>query len=166
MKINVKNWYLSLDNDDVRNLSAVEAFTKLLKLKPYSDHTFSSCGYEEGDLWLIGENGKISVITEHDYNRNYDYKVFSLPSQWLEAYEYIRKPMPIINGYDGRLDEKGMVIYGCASFHIQHLKSIVDNNELDFGNRKIKSITFDSDVKMTIEEIEAIVANYKNKGGI
>ena len=66
--------------------------------------------------------------------------------------------MPEINGYNGEFKGE-KVHYGCAQFDMDEFLDF----KLSLGNRDIKSVTLDSGVEITMEQIEQIVKAYQNK---
>jgi polyhydroxyalkanoate synthesis regulator phasin len=77
------------------------------------------------------------------------------------------KPKVIINGIEMKQDGD-VVSFGCAMFEIKQLRELLDavncwNSWVIDGdmNRKIKSITLDSDVTITVEQLRQIVDNLK-----
>jgi len=79
---------------------------------------------------------------------------------WFEPVLKECLELPVINGYKGEKISDTCVKYGCATFSIPILKNLVQF-ELLSGDRKIKSITLDSGVEITIEQIKEIVEYFK-----
>lgn len=89
--------------------------------------------------------------------------VFFKDGQWAEI---IEEPKVIINGYE--MEQDGDIIsFGCAKFSKFQLNSYIEFFKRDAqawgvrSNRTIKSITLDSGVEITIEQLEQIVKNLK-----
>lgn len=77
----------------------------------------------------------------------------------------IEEPKVKINGYEME-QEDGIISFGCAKFFTNELKTLNQrlssfNNTFAEQNRKIKSITLDSGVEITIQELKQIVDNIK-----
>lgn len=80
-----------------------------------------------------------------------------------EIEEYNRPKLPVINGYDGRI-EGDYVIYGCARFDKDWFRNLYVHlsHHLYKNTRKTMSIKLDSGVEITMEQIKQIVG-YLNK---
>ena len=94
---------------------------------------------------------------------NYSFCLFS-GGKWASI---IEDKVPEINGYQLELIEtdRGDVIkFGCAEFHKNFFGDILycHENYEGMGNRKIKSITLDSGVEITVEQLKEVV-DYLNK---
>jgi len=69
--------------------------------------------------------------------------------------------LPKINGYDGEfdVDNKDLVIYGCARISIKMLKKLLKSSLHQYsGNRTVSGIIISSSVIISIEEIQQIIA--------
>jgi len=82
---------------------------------------------------------------------------------WFEPVYAPKYNLPCINSFEGMV-ENGSIVYGCAQFQGEFFKLLKSMNSMDqLSNRKIKSITLDSDVIITMKEIEQIVEFINNK---
>lgn len=72
---------------------------------------------------------------------------------WFEPVYKPKYELPEINGYKGRLQDD-CIIYGCANFRDIFFTKLLELNNSDKSKRKIKSITLDSGVVITIEQIK------------
>jgi hypothetical protein len=100
-----------------------------------------------------------NIATNHDINLLKKAGVLEL---WFQpVFEDIIE-LPTINKYEGVIDGD-FIVYGCAKFHPSFFKNLYNVNlSNSTGNKKIKFIKLDSDVEITIEEVEQIV-KYLNK---
>lgn len=78
--------------------------------------------------------------------------------KWAEIIEGVT-----INGHEMK-QEGDIVSFGCAKFHkvdLRYWERTLTEKLEPVGNRKIKSITLDSGVEITVEQLEEIVDNLK-----
>lgn len=86
---------------------------------------------------------------------------------WFEPVYKEEKKLPKINGYEGKISGN-QIIYGnsCAIFtskFFQDLKKLDEENKFSGSTRRIKSITLNTGVEITIEQIQEIVEFLKTK---
>jgi len=126
-------------------------------------------------------NGSSRYLSAYDNDDNDDYNnalvfgacyIFS-KGQWAEI---IEEPKAVINGYE--MEQEGDLIkFGCDKFNKEFFKAL--NSDLDYlnggcdaggvlhrgiqidNNRKIKLITLDSGVEITVKQLQEIVDNIK-----
>ena len=81
----------------------------------------------------------------------------------LHWFEPVYRELPKINGYDGKMDGD-YIVYGsnCAKFHKDFFTDLV-HLKPQGQNRAIKSITLDSGVTITMEQINKIVDYINSK---
>lgn len=94
-----------------------------------------------------------------------NFKAAGVLDIWFEPVYKEEKTLPKINGYDGVL-EKSYVVYGCAKFNIKYIEELhglINRNKVLLGNKDIASITLDSGVEITIEQIKEIYEYIKSK---
>lgn len=115
-----------------------------------------------------GHNGEpaIPINGESSIEKLKSADVFDL---WFEPVYAPQYSLPKINGYDGIIDQYGILTYGCAKIHNSQLRLILQYNSIG-GNktdatpyRSIKSITLSSGVVITIDEIKQIVEYVDNR---
>jgi hypothetical protein len=131
-------------------------------------------GFKEGDI-VKTNNQEYSITRELDsanyYGNDAEFHPNSLQcgaiifqnGQWGDIIEN----KVIINGHEMKQD--GYIIsFGCAMFKSKQLRELLDAVNCwsswvidGFMNRKIKSITLDSDVTITVEQLKQIVDNIK-----
>ena len=128
-------------------------------------------GFKEGVKFkgLSEGLGDVVAITTVKYDINN--KSLYSNGEWIfkdgQWSEIIEEPKVVINGYE--IKKEGYKIkFGCAEFSSKHLLSVFDrvdrfNEKTDDGwsNRKIKYITLDSGVEITVKQLEEIVKNIK-----
>lgn len=97
---------------------------------------------------------------------------YDLPEEIVETWEPVYKSkyeLPEINGYKGII-ENNQIVYGCAKFNKSYFGNVIREIELFnrkikdevSGNRPIKSITLDSNVTITIDQLKQIVDYINN----
>ena len=119
-------------------------------------------GYKPGAKIMI--NGQRDTITKIIVDRGNILAEIPLRSTYFYIYEAatqtwakLYKPsLPKINGYEGVI-ENYILKYGCAEFNIENIIELYTSLTTLKGNRSIKSITLDSDVTITIDELKQIV---------
>jgi len=126
----------------------------------------------------LSENGKLRMWSEktfyydtnEDDNTKETYLEIFNKGKWAEI---ITEPKVVVNGYE--MEQEGVEIkFGCARFHKEQIKHLYEriadvgkgkkafNGEwMSYSNRKIKSITLDSGVEITVEQLKQIVDNIK-----
>lgn len=122
--------------------------TAVLKLVNYNYHKLDTAerGYDLYSEGYLVEKVKKAGVLE----------------LWFEPVFENTIKLPIINKYKGEFDGE-YITYGCAKFHKEFFQKLYTiNNYNKSGNRKIKSIKLDSEVEITMEEVEQIV-KYLNK---
>lgn len=110
-----------------------------------------------------------------DSNSAKSFKEAGVLDIWFTPVFKPKYQLPEINGYSGKLVDDGYIVYGnnCARFDpafFKELYSIIISQDasgkgMSYGalqNRKIKSITLDSGVVITIDQIKQIVAYIDN----
>ena len=130
---------------------------------------YGSCGGEH-----IAKDNKFLFTYHSDYT-NLSYGGIGIfnteDGKWAEI---ITEPKVTINGYDMK-QEGDYVVFGCAKFHHNRLRELnntvlsweslhKDNDRVTsnpLNNRYIKSITLDSGVEITVEQLKQIVDNIK-----
>jgi len=88
-------------------------------------------------------------------------------SEFFKAIYKAKYELPIIAGYKGELVDGGWNIkYGCAKFNIHFFKDLYEITKVHGGvntTRKIKSIKLDSDIEISIEQINQIIEYLDNE---
>lgn len=79
---------------------------------------------------------------------------------WFKPVYKEVKTLPKINGSQGEKIDQNTVKYGCAYLKVDRLDKILDVEELS-SNRDIKSITLNSGVSISMEEIKQVVDYFK-----
>lgn len=124
----------------------------------------------------VFKQSELSTYTDGDISKNNLLYVGGSPVFWDGKWATIIEPTVTINGYDMK-QEGDVITFGCAKFHkhfFLNLKGVTDQcnglpNELNIkhrgieidNNRKIKSITLDSGVEITVEDLKKICDNIK-----
>ena len=81
---------------------------------------------------------------------------------WFEPVYKETKTLPEINGYKGEITQiSGIVKYGCAQLSSKGIESFLKNRDIGV-NREINSITLDSGVEITIEQLQQIADYFKD----
>jgi len=114
-------------------------------------------GYNCFGMTTITSRTAIICTSEYPYNDSIqklkEAGVFEL---WFEpVYEQV-KTLPVINGYNGKIINNSVVEYGCVTFNVDALKTILTCSK-NLGSRTITAITLSSGVVITLAEIEQIV---------
>lgn len=116
--------------------------------------------FEYKNKTLIMHSERSSTPNDGYVSKNGGHLTIFSNGKWAEI---IQEPKVVINGYEMK-QEGGMVKFGCAEFNeeffIEIKKGIYDSN-CNYSNRKIKSITLDSGVEITVKQLEEIVKNIK-----
>jgi hypothetical protein len=141
-------------------------------------------GFKEGVI-VKTNNSENSITRELESANYYGYDAEFHPNSLqcgaiiFENGEWswiIQEPKVIINGHEMKQDGD-IISFGCGKFNkeffihlyysIRYCNGGADQNSIghigirDETNRKIKSITLDSDVKITVEQLKQIVDNLK-----
>jgi hypothetical protein len=130
-------------------------------------------GYKSPETLFCGDiaKGTIYVMKEKYHNGYYpkdrigtENNAYYLPKEIVEKWEPVYredKKLPVINRYNGSYGKNDLtVLYGYAIISISMLKEVFQANNL-VGDRKIKSITLDSGVSITMDQIGEILEYVK-----
>ena len=128
-------------------------------------------GFKEGVMFYYCNRGSKGIIGEYvDETYFYDNQLRFKGSTIFENgkwAEIITEPKVVVNGYEME-QEDGCVKFGCAKLSIPLIKYVVEHvndfnkvNKYSCHNRKIKSITLDSGVQITVEQLKEICDNIK-----
>lgn len=99
------------------------------------------------DLYLVVDNDNEDNFNKGDNFISYTYKY----AEELPTYR-----LPDINGYKGIYNGVNSINYGCVNFYLDRIKTILNLVNIS-EQRTISSITLDSDVTITIEQLRQIV---------
>ena len=126
--------------------------------------------FKAGD-WVVPKNGadiKAEQIIEINSGFGHTSFVYAPGCQYTPDYVRHATPAEIeqaqkftINGHEMTV-EGDIISFGCAKFNVNQFRSIEAFNNFHISsNRKIKSITLDSGVTLTIEDITKILERLK-----
>jgi len=126
--------------------------------------------FKVGD-WVVPKNGddiKAEQIIEINSGFGHTWFVYAPGCQYTPDYVRHATPAEIeqaqkftINGHEMTV-EGDIISFGCAKFNVNQFRSIEAFNNFHISsNRKIKSITLDSGVTLTIEDITKILERLK-----
>jgi len=155
---NLKNNFWTLKKQD--NMKEIIGY-KLIK----PEYREAAC--QIGGCILYGQSSilsKIFSLDKQSFAIN-KWKEAGVLDLWFEPVYKEEKTLPKINGYYGVL-EKSYVVYGCAKFNIKYIEELhglINRNKVLLGNKDIASITLDSGVEITIEQIKEIYEYIKSK---
>lgn len=123
------------------------------------DERLCSADINGTDAWYQ-KYGYLKLAASHSIRNLKKAGVLDL---WFEPVYREEKQLPKINGYEGKMDGD-YIIYGsnCAKFHKDFFTDLV-HLKPQGQNRAIKSITLDSGVTITMEQINKIVDYINSK---
>jgi hypothetical protein len=123
-------------------------------------------GFKEGVMYKSADDGHPAVLKEDDGYISFNPDSLTdgwggyvyYRGQWAEI---ITDTVPEINGHKMEVEGPN-VKFGCAEFSAKSLRHLHSSVKYFGGNRSIKSVTLDSGVTITAEQINEIV-EYLNK---
>lgn len=140
-------------------------FLKGVKSKCLEDLQIETIKEEKYEYTEHTDGDKCLWVQASDYGNGFNLCVFN-NGKWAEI---IQEPKVVVNGYEMK-QEGDIISFGCAKFDRRQLECFYSDifsggcdgfNTWSQSNRKIKSITLDSGVEITVKQLEEIAKNIK-----